>query len=219
MNVAAEFSLRSDSLPFSDILSDGPVSRIRFVPTLSSSGEILPFFRFWSEDGAKAVEMLQRDPTVDSLTLLDRKGATGVVCVEWASEGLDWLRDGTTETRVVLLGATVTPDEWSIQVWAGAEADLVTFRQHCREADLDAVLTEVTTPAQEAEPELVTPAQQEALLRAVSRGYFDEPRAVTLDELGDEIGISRQAFAGRLRRGIRNLAYKSLQNRENGQNP
>ncbi|WP_455565422.1 helix-turn-helix domain-containing protein [Natronobacterium gregoryi] len=45
---------------------------------------------------------------------------------------------------------------------------------------------------------------------AFDRGYFDSPRAVTMEELGDELGISQQAVASRLWRGIDQLLATTL---------
>ncbi|AEH36174.1 helix-turn-helix domain-containing protein [Halopiger xanaduensis] len=50
-----------------------------------------------------------------------------------------------------------------------------------------------------------SPAQLEALELAYERGYFDEPRRATLEDLAAGVGITRQSLAGRLRRGHRNL--------------
>ena len=40
------------------------------------------------------------------------------------------------------------------------------------------------------------------MVLAYKRGYFDTPRDVTMEDLGDELGISQQAVASRLNRGI-----------------
>ncbi|ELZ19173.1 bacterio-opsin activator HTH domain-containing protein [Haloterrigena salina JCM 13891] len=40
-----------------------------------------------------------------------------------------------------------------------------------------------------------------ALVLASDRGHFNSPRDVTTAELGDELGITQQAVASRLRRG------------------
>ena len=48
----------------------------------------------------------------------------------------------------------------------------------------------------------MTDAQQEALVLAYERGYFNTPRDVTMADLGEELGISQQAVASRLRRGV-----------------
>jgi len=48
----------------------------------------------------------------------------------------------------------------------------------------------------------LTDPQREALVLAYERGYFNSPREVTMEELGAELGITQQAVASRLRRGI-----------------
>lgn len=51
----------------------------------------------------------------------------------------------------------------------------------------------------------LTDAQAEALVLALDRGHFDVPRGVSLQELGEELGVSGQAVSQRLRRAIANL--------------
>ncbi|MDR5672050.1 Transcriptional regulator, contains HTH domain [Halalkaliarchaeum sp. AArc-CO] len=51
----------------------------------------------------------------------------------------------------------------------------------------------------------LTAEQHEALVTAFERGYFEEPRGISLVELADELGISPAAASGRLRRGLTRL--------------
>jgi len=51
----------------------------------------------------------------------------------------------------------------------------------------------------------LTRSQRETLLLALEMGYFEEPRAVTLEDVAAEHGISQPAAGGRIRRGIRRL--------------
>lgn len=51
----------------------------------------------------------------------------------------------------------------------------------------------------------VTQKQQEAMQLAREQGYYDEPRTVSLSELGVMLGISQGAVGGRLRRGTGTL--------------
>ncbi|QLG30161.1 helix-turn-helix domain-containing protein (plasmid) [Halorarum halophilum] len=51
----------------------------------------------------------------------------------------------------------------------------------------------------------ISPAQRKALELALDTGYFEEPRETTLEELGDELGVSEGAVGGRIRRGVRAL--------------
>jgi predicted DNA binding protein len=48
------------------------------------------------------------------------------------------------------------------------------------------------------------------LVLAYERGYFESPHEVTMEELGDELGISQQAIASRLRRGMKQILGNTL---------
>lgn len=65
-------------------------------------------------------------------------------------------------------------------------------------------------PVETAADAAITEAQEEALVLAYDREYFDSPREVTLEELADELGISQQAVASRLRRGLRGVLGTAL---------
>lgn len=56
----------------------------------------------------------------------------------------------------------------------------------------------------------LTEAQYEALVTAYQMGYFRVPRETTIDELGDELGISAQSVSERLRRGHQKLVGGAL---------
>lgn len=55
-------------------------------------------------------------------------------------------------------------------------------------------------------PRTLPPEQRETLVAAVEQGYFETPRAVTLDELADEVGAPRSTVSYRLRRATAALA-------------
>lgn len=56
----------------------------------------------------------------------------------------------------------------------------------------------------------LTDAQRETLLAAVESGYLDIPRGCSLEELGEELGISQSSVSERFRRGVKNLVLESL---------
>jgi predicted DNA binding protein len=66
------------------------------------------------------------------------------------------------------------------------------------------------TPIKTATEVFLTDTQQEALVLAYERGYFESPREVTLEALGEELGISQQAVGSRLRGGIKNVLGNTL---------
>ena len=55
-----------------------------------------------------------------------------------------------------------------------------------------------------------TEQQYEAITAALERGYYEIPRDASAEDLAEEIGISRQALAERLRRGHKTLAKDAL---------
>jgi len=59
-------------------------------------------------------------------------------------------------------------------------------------------------------PYVLTAAQREALVIARERGYFEEPRETSLEELASELDVSASAVGARLRRGMNALIGMSL---------
>lgn len=57
----------------------------------------------------------------------------------------------------------------------------------------------------------LTKSQVEALVCAYVHGYYDQPREISLEELGSILGISETAVSGRLRRGSARLAEAVLE--------
>jgi len=56
----------------------------------------------------------------------------------------------------------------------------------------------------------LTTKQREALLAAWHAGYYDVPRETDLEAIGEELGISHQSLAQRLRRGLDSLVESTL---------
>jgi len=57
----------------------------------------------------------------------------------------------------------------------------------------------------------LTPAQREVLLVAHERGYFNDPRDVTLAELAEELDVSPTGLGRRMRRALDTLIERTLQ--------
>lgn len=56
----------------------------------------------------------------------------------------------------------------------------------------------------------LTEEQRETLLFAYDRGYFEEPRQTSLEELAVEMGLSSTAVGGRIRRGVNELVKATV---------
>ena len=117
-----------------------------------------------------------------------------------------------TETEVPLIDAVGTDDQWTFEVRADDHEDLTAFQQRYRELDIPITLTSLhalTPIVSESGPSL-TDSQQEVLSLAYRQGYYDTPRKVTMADLGDELDITPQAVASRLRRGVKTIVGTTL---------
>lgn len=68
-----------------------------------------------------------------------------------------------------------------------------------------------THSAEESPQYGLTDRQYEALTLAISRGYYENPRQATTEELAEEMGISQPSMSSLLRRGERQLLSSTLE--------
>ncbi|KAB1189147.1 MULTISPECIES: helix-turn-helix domain-containing protein [Haloferax] len=110
----------------------------------------------------------------------------------------------------VLLECSSSAETWRLRLRVPSHSDLSALRVHWANNGIEAEFDRITPLAADEAPlsEGLTESQREALLLALELGYFDEHRRTSLDELGAELDISRQAVAARLRRAYRTLAER-----------
>lgn len=105
-----------------------------------------------------------------------------------------------------LIGARSADEGWLVRVQLPDRRTFVAFRRSCVERGID-FRTERLYSADDldtAETGLTEP-QRRLLLAAYEAGYFEEPRGITLEGLGRQLGISSTAAGGRLRRAMSRL--------------
>jgi len=116
------------------------------------------------------------------------------------------------ETGVPLIKAVGNNEGWTFDIRGDDRRDIAAFQERCREKDISITLTKLhaLTPIDSEAEAALTDTQQEALVLAYERGYFNSPREVTLEALGEELGISQQAVGSRLRKGIKHVLGSTL---------
>ena len=117
-----------------------------------------------------------------------------------------------TETKIALIEAVGTNQRWTFAIRGDDRQDIAGFQHRCRELEIPITLTKLhaLTPIESETEAAFTGAEQEALVLAYKRGYFNTPRDVSMEYLGDERGISQRAVASRLRRGISSILGSTL---------
>lgn len=153
---------------------------------------------------------LKRDHTISSFEGIIDRGAEAVYRFEYGPEAtvfsaaisrldgisLDWKNQGTA---------------WVVQVWLPNREALASLCEYAEESGIEFALEYVRDYTDLAGSDAdMTQSQREALRLALEMGYFDEPRAVTLDEVAAELGISQPAVSGLLRRGLKRLLVSTV---------
>lgn len=180
----------------------------RIVPT---DEEILPFFWVWGTDTSTVLRAARSASAIKDIRVVDSVDDATLFRAVWNADP-PGLLDCITEADATVLEATGTAVEWQFRVRFGRHEDVGTFQRCCLERNVPIQverlhrLAAVESGAQYG----LTEKQRETLSMAYERGYFDEPRRTTVEEMADDIGISSRAFSRRLWRGIGRLLANTL---------
>ena len=119
---------------------------------------------------------------------------------------------GITKAAVEFESAKSIANEWTIRLQAESAEQLSKFQAYCQENDFGVRLTRFPTQIQifNSQEYNLTEKQHEALALAYTEGYFETPRKITLEELGDILGITQQAVLARLRNGEKNILENTI---------
>lgn len=129
--------------------------------------------------------------------------------MDWNYEHVGILT-GLHESEVALLTAIGTADGWNFEVRGDDRDAIADFHEYLRARNVAITIYGIHALL---EPEVglgLTEAQEKALRIAYERGYYDDPRRASLGEIAEDLDISRQALAGRLRRGYKRVLESTL---------
>lgn len=207
MATVAEFTIPPDAFPLGTIFDHLPDATVEFDRLVPTKRAVVPYVWIYGVDldATATPPGFASDPGVGEVSRVDSVDGKHLFRVRWDLEHQDVL-PVLVETRTALDSAVGTDERWTFEV-RGDDRDAV--------ADMMTALEENGVPAtltslHDLEPGSfddfdLTDAQREALTLAHERGYYESPRKTTLDELADELDISRQALGSRLRRGLDQL--------------
>ena len=208
MSVVASFSLGSSEFPLGRALSvaEGSVRLETVVPTSRSA---VPYLWAPRTHVAQLERHLIEDPLVEAATTVDRVDDEALVRVEW-SEDINGLIDAILDIEAVVLEAIGNNDRWVLRLRFTAYEDLSSFYHDCVDRGIDVQLERIHDPGEGRPAYELTDEQRRALEAALRGGYFSIPREVSLDELGEQLGISDSAVSQRIRRGLERLLTTTL---------
>ncbi|MDF9745515.1 helix-turn-helix domain-containing protein [Natrinema salsiterrestre] len=211
MATEATFTVPSDQFPLGSVFDRFPDVTVELERIIPARDVVVPYFwvRGTRVDDIEAA--FTDHPGVERIDLVDSVADEYLLRVEWSREYRGVL-NALTETAIPLVEAVGTSQQWTFDVRGDDRSDIAVFQKRCREDEVPITLTKLTalTPIETATEAALTEPQAEALVLAYDRGYFNSPRDVTMAELGEELGITQQAVASRLRRGIDRLLGETL---------
>lgn len=214
MAVVVEFTIPCDAFPFGQAVSGDPDVSVSLESIVPIDKRKVPFL--WatihdSENFDTFEHTLRESEAVTNVEALTRIQDSVLYSVEWDTSEETFL-NGVIEAGGALLEGTVN-STCSFTVRFTNHADLTRFHQFYQANNfpvhIDRVYTLTEEPGSAYRFDL-TPAQREALVNAVENGYFAVPRETTLEEIGAELNISRQAASELVRRGAGKVLRTAL---------
>lgn len=211
MATEATFTVPSDQFPLGTVFEQLPGVTVELERIIPAREVVIPYFWVRGTTADDIEGAFTDHPGVAQIDRVDSVEDQYLLRVEWASDYEDVLTV-LAAAEISLIEATGTDREWTFDVRGDARSDIATFQSRCRAADIPITLTQLQglTPVETGTEAALTDTQQEALVLAYERGYFESPRQVTMAELGEELDISQQAVASRLRRGINHILGNTL---------
>lgn len=214
MTVLASIGIESEEFRLGEALA-ATTTRIELTQFVPVESQLVPYF--WKEhdgDRESFEQSVREHSAVADLEDLDGRVNASLYRIEWAGE-IDGLLGALRDQDIMVEeAATSHGDRWLFELRALDEAALSAFQRDCHDSD---VLLDVRrvhhNPSSGHESRAlvgVTEKQREALSLALERGYFQVPRETSAGELGEELGISRQAFSRRLHRGQQSVLTNLL---------
>lgn len=171
-------------------------------------------YLFWAEGGDldRLEGALADDPTVASftcLTELDDRRLYRVSFTAAMKRRMTYLDAAAND--IVYLEMRSNRERTRIRARVPTRAALQEYVETCREKGIEVRVEGLYREEADDQSRFgLTEPQREALVTAHEAGYFDSERGATLAEIAADLGISRQALAGRLRRGHRRLIEATL---------
>lgn len=211
MSLFGEFHVPADEFIFHDALDMEPATVIEIERVVATDELLTPYFWVSNVSGETFESAVADDPTVDKVEELDDFDDATLYRAEWIDR-VETLVYAYTHVGAAILSAEGKHDEWILRMRFDDREKLDQFNAFLRDEDVSFELRQLyeTKRPRSSGQFGLTPKQYETLTMAWEMGYFDLPRAVTMEEVADELGIAPQSLSDRLRRAQDALIEEAL---------
>lgn len=210
MGVIALFHVPATDFPLGTLLEVREGIRVRVESVVPSGDALFPYFSVPNTDADAVHEVLRDSSLVEEVRVIDAMADETMFRVKWSPD-VDGLLDAIVHTEGAVLESEGLGDRWSFRIRFPEHEQLSAFYRSCTDKGIALELKEVNQTRSFDDTELsLTDPQREALLTALSEGYYRVPREITLRELAEKLDISDTALSQRLRRGLAVLIASTL---------
>lgn len=213
MTFTAEVRIEHPEFALSRALEAAP--DVRAEREYQMGGDADDRYAFFSVYGASFDEFeaaLDSDPTVAGSLLVAAFDDRRLYRIELA-EAATMLASKLASLGVAVVEASGSGGQWRLVLRVPDRDRLAAFNAYCDERGVDMQVERLSRSTDDAESRArppLTDAQREALIAASKKGYFEEPRRTSLEELASELDVSSTAVGGRIRRGTAALVDAML---------
>jgi predicted DNA binding protein len=207
----AELAFPTEAYPLGEAVSVPEGTHVELERIVPTGEEVLPYLWVESTTPTAFVDHLRAQPAVRTAEVIYEDDGEMLLRAAWRLGPGSLLRF-VADVDVALVSARGTADGWEVEL-RGPRSVLRRVETFCRERGIESRLVRVyeATPSGSAPDRYdLTPLQYETLVTSLEAGYFDEPRAVTLEELAGDLDVSARAVSRRIRRGTANVLRAEL---------
>lgn len=201
MSVILEFAIDAEEFRLGTVLGGVPGMTYELERIVPTGETAMPFVWATGTDHEQFTSRVRASSHVETLHDLDRVGTKGLYRIEWIDSPTELVPGIATAGGSILEGRGNS--NWLFRVRFSSHDELSAFHTFTLEEGIP-IEIERTYPLSDQQendgPYGLTEEQERALQFAVEEGYFATPGEVSLEELADELDITRQALSNRIRR-------------------
>lgn len=211
MSLFGEFHVPADEFVFHAALEAEPTTVIEIERVVATDQLLTPYFWVSKVSPATFETAAADDPTVERVQQLDDFEDATLYRAKWVDR-IEPLVYAYTHIGAVILSAEGQKTEWTLRMRFDDRKTLDEFNTYLSDEDVAFDLRQLyeTTHPRSSGQFGLTPKQYETLTTAWEMGFFDLPRATTMEGVADALGIAPQSVSDRLRRAQDTLIQEAL---------
>lgn len=203
MGIILEFSLPAGAFALGDAFAADEGLEVEFDRVVPVTGRPFPFFRVATGDRRLFERHARSGPAVERLDHVEVDDEKHLYEASWGGRAATVAADVVASEGAVLEGRAAS-GTWNFRLRFHDRDQVREFQRACIDhgtpLDIGKLYDDDASSVRERYD--LTEKQYVTLRTAYEHGYFEEPRATDLYDLGDRLDVSPRAVSQRLRRGL-----------------